>query len=132
LLLCLNYHEDISDEQLFGEHEAFGRRFGGGGGAVESATPQAANDRIRVGYLSPDFFSHSVSFFIMPVLAHHDRSRFAVTCFSDVRRADAVTGLIRARADVWRETTALSDDLLAQQIVADRIDVLVDLAGHTL
>lgn len=31
---------------------------------------------LRIGYLSPDFFTHSVSYFIEPLLMHHDSSNF--------------------------------------------------------
>lgn len=33
---------------------------------------------IRVGYLSPDFFTHSVSYFIEGILANHDKEKFVV------------------------------------------------------
>jgi predicted O-linked N-acetylglucosamine transferase (SPINDLY family) len=131
LLLCLNYHEAWSDDRLFAEHEAFGRLYSGDE-SPPPVDPGARDAPPRIGYLSPDFFSHSVPLFILPVLSHHDRSRVHVTCYSDVRKADEVTALCRGRADAWRETTQLNDDELARQILADRIDILVDLAGHTL
>jgi protein O-GlcNAc transferase len=130
LLLCLNYHDAYSPEQIADEHRAFGRRFG-------LAKPQALrrtaspDGRIRIGYLSPDFRQHSVAFFIWPVLQQHDRERFEVTCYSDVMAADAVTELLMHRPERWRVTAGMSDDELAAIIERDQIDIFVELAGHT-
>jgi predicted O-linked N-acetylglucosamine transferase (SPINDLY family) len=86
---------------------------------------------LRVGYVSPDLYQHSVAFFLEPILAHHDRSRFEPIVYSDTARPDAVTARLRARAAAWHEVRGLSDDQLARRIAASEIDVLIDLAGHT-
>ena len=54
-----------------------------------------------------------------------------VHCYAEVPAPDAVTERFRALADHWRSTVGLSDEELAAQIRRDRIDILVDLAGHT-
>ena len=58
-------------------------------------------------------------------------STIELYCYAEVPAEDAVTQRFRALADHWRSTVGLSDADLAQQIRNDRIDVLVDLAGHT-
>jgi predicted O-linked N-acetylglucosamine transferase (SPINDLY family) len=90
-----------------------------------------ANERIRVGYLSPNFYQHSVAYFFEPLIANHDRSRFEIFCYSDVENEDSVTERIREHATVWRDSLNLPDNALAKQIMHDRIHILVDLAGHT-
>lgn len=89
------------------------------------------DDRIRVGYVSPDFRTHSVSYFFLPLLTRHDHRYFEIYCYSAVRRPDRVTDQIRALSDHWRTTLYRSDEEVAQQIRTDQIDILVDLAGHT-
>jgi protein O-GlcNAc transferase len=84
-----------------------------------------------VGYLSPNFRHHSVAFFIEPVLEHHDRSHFHVFAYSDVYSGDAVTQRIAGKVETWRDVSRLGTDQIAAQILEDKIDVLVDLAGHT-
>ena len=44
---------------------------------------------------------------------------------------DAATDRFRAFADHWRSTVGNSDADMAEMVRRDRIDVLVDLAGHT-
>ena len=87
--------------------------------------------RLRVGYVSPDFRQHAVALFAEPLLAAHDRSAVELHCYAEVPAPDAVTERFRAIADHWHSTVGLSDAELAEQIRRDRIDVLVDLAGHT-
>lgn len=87
--------------------------------------------RLSVGYLSPDFRTHSVAWFIEPVLEHHDRTAVEVCCYHTLRDADATTARLRALADRWCDAGAMDDAALARRIRDDGIDVLVDLAGHT-
>jgi predicted O-linked N-acetylglucosamine transferase (SPINDLY family) len=132
LLYDLHYDSEVSPAELFDAHLRWARKHAD---PLTAAARPHANDRdpdrrLRVGYVSADFRKHPVARFQEPVLANHDRAAFEVFCYSDVRRADAVTERLRSYADVWRETAGLSDAQLAEAIRADAIDVLVDLAGH--
>lgn len=91
--------------------------------------------RLRIGYVSPDFCSHAVANFIAPVLAAHDREAVDVFCYAEVKTPDAVTERLRGLVgglERWRDTTGISDRELAAMVRADGIDILVDLAGHTV
>jgi predicted O-linked N-acetylglucosamine transferase (SPINDLY family) len=129
-LMCLSYDPDIDGPTLLGEH----RRWAA---AHERPVPSetvvdAEPDRvIRIGYVSADFWTHSVAYFIEPVLARHDRSAFHVTCYADVEAPDETTARLRGLSDRWRDTRGVDDAALYDQIEADDIDILVDLAGHT-
>ncbi len=87
--------------------------------------------RIRLAYVSSDFRQHSVAHFILPVLAHHDRERFEVFAYHTHRRVDELTQRVRQHAEHFRHAANLNDDQLGDQILADQIDVLVDLNGLT-
>jgi protein O-GlcNAc transferase len=81
--------------------------------------------------VSPDLRSHSVAFFVEPLLKTHDRARFDVFCYADVRHPDAVTERLKGLTDHWRDIVGLDDVEVARLICEDRVDILVDLAGHT-
>jgi predicted O-linked N-acetylglucosamine transferase (SPINDLY family) len=66
------------------------------------------------------------------IIREHDRSQFEVFCYSAVNRPDAVTDFIRQHTDHWKEIAQLDDPALAQTIRDDEIDVLVDLALHSV
>jgi predicted O-linked N-acetylglucosamine transferase (SPINDLY family) len=88
--------------------------------------------RLRVGYLSADFHSHATAFLAAGVFEAHDRSRFEIVGYSTgpddgspmrARLEAAFGGLVDTRG--WPA------ERLAARIRDDRIDILVDLKGHT-
>ena len=87
--------------------------------------------RVKIGYVSADFRKHSAALSFRPVLLNHDRSQFEITCYSSSHGEDEITEDFRRSADCWRDVTQLSDERLCQQIGDDRIDILVDLSGHS-
>ncbi len=87
--------------------------------------------RLRVGYLSPDFRAHTVAYYIEPLLAAHDREAVEIHCYAEIATGDETSRRFEALADGWCLTKGMSDEALAERIRGDRIDVLVDLAGHT-
>jgi len=94
------------------------------------------NDRdperpLRVGYLSADFKAHAVSMFIEPLLARHDSARVVVHCYDNAPSADDVAKRLRSYGAMWREVNRLDGDGFRRQVLADGIDVLVELSGHT-
>ncbi|MBM3612241.1 MAG: tetratricopeptide repeat protein, partial [Alphaproteobacteria bacterium] len=130
LLLELNYRDDIGAAELTAEHRAWGQT------QAALARPAPARDpdpgrRLRVGFVSADFFGHSVAFFLRPLLERLDARAVEIVCYSDVRAPDAFTEAFRARAALWRVCAGQPDEAVADMVEADRIDILVDLAGHT-
>ncbi len=131
LIALLNYIPGRGARDIYAEHLEFARRYGRAADPRPYANGKEANRRLRVGYISGDFRDHSVAFFIEPVLEKHNRRAFEVFCYYNFPRGDAVTMRLKALADQWRDVAALDDGALVDLIRADRIDILVDLSGHT-
>lgn len=87
--------------------------------------------RLRVAYISSDLYLHAVSYFMEPVLAAHDRERVELFVYAANTKSDAVTARLQKLVEHWVPVADLPHEALAQRIVADGIDVLVDLGGHT-
>jgi predicted O-linked N-acetylglucosamine transferase (SPINDLY family) len=87
--------------------------------------------RIVLGYVSSDLKKHSAAFGVSPMLKHHDRTRFEVICYSCSPTEDDVTRYFEGMADRWRSASRWSDDHLTEQIRADKVDILIDLSGHS-
>ena len=137
LLLNFFYASSLSPERIRAEHERWARAATRAAEATLCALPAKAAarpraTRLRIGYLSPDVCAHSVAFFFEPVLARHDRESFEVHCFSTGPQRDAVTQRLRALAEHWHDVHALDDADLFAVIARADLDILVDLAGHTL
>jgi predicted O-linked N-acetylglucosamine transferase (SPINDLY family) len=89
------------------------------------------NRKLRIGYVSGDFTGHVVGRNLLPLFREHDRSHFEIYCYANLAKEDAYTPRFRSHADSWRDILPLTDAQTAELIRADKIDVLVDLAGHT-
>jgi predicted O-linked N-acetylglucosamine transferase (SPINDLY family) len=131
LLACWNYLPDIDLDALFAEHCNWAKQH-----AVATPTIHHDGNRdlerpLRIGYVSPDFRRHPVADFLRPIFTHHDRRAFEVFAYAEVVVPDAVTAFFQTKADGWRSTHGLSDTQICEQVRADKIDILVDLAGHT-
>lgn len=129
LLMCLCYDPKVGAAETVAMHRDWAARH-----APERPVepfPEWEEGPLRIGYLSPDLRDHSVAFFVDSLFAHHDPDRVAVHCYSDTARPDAVTDRLRAHVPHWRDVFADDDEALYRRIRDDRIQVLVDLAGHT-
>lgn len=98
--------------------------------AVSFANTREAGRRLRVGYVSSDFYEHPVGRNLEPVLAHRDREGFEVVAYADVVREDATTARLKGLVDRWQNVAGLSDAAVAERVRADGIDILVILAGR--
>jgi predicted O-linked N-acetylglucosamine transferase (SPINDLY family) len=133
LLFNLNYRADLSAEEIFAEYVRWdeSQTASFGGPATSHRNSPDPGRRLRIGYVSPNFGEHAVATFMLPLMEAHDRERFEIFCYAEVRNPDAATVRARGIADHWISTVGLSDDALAERVRTDGIDILVDLAGHS-
>jgi protein O-GlcNAc transferase len=133
-ILALHSSDRVSPEEIVAVIREWGARFSRehAASAPSAVRPDAGPpERLRVGFVSGDFRAHSVAHFFEPILSARDRGAFTYVLYSNFHAQDAVTQRLRASADEWRDIWQLTDDAVIELIRADRIDVLVDLSGHT-
>lgn len=127
------YVDDRSPEQLAAQHRQLCAAIEQALPATTSFTNSRDPDRpLRIGLVSGDFHrQHPVNLFMLPLLERLNRQQFPVTVFHTGTMHDAYTARARQAARHWIEAGTLDDRALHQQIGAEQIDVLIDLAGHT-
>jgi predicted O-linked N-acetylglucosamine transferase (SPINDLY family) len=134
LLQTLHYLPDVTPADIAAAHAEYGVRHAA---PLRSAWRPHGNDRdpnrpLRLGLVSPDFGRHPVGFLLVRAVEALTGRPGEVYCYADRRvPPDDLTARFRAAASVWRESTRLTDEQLTEQVRADAIDVLIDLAGHT-
>jgi protein O-GlcNAc transferase len=134
-IMALHNSDRISPERIDAAIREWGAFFSLEHPASAPFTAHPGTDRpehLRVGFVSGDFRTHSVAHFFEPILNSHDRGAFTYVLYSNSHLQDGVTQRLRASADAWRDVWQLTDDALIEQIHRDRIDILVDLSGHTV
>jgi len=159
-----NYRVPPDRDKLIQQHKNFGRlldiseRFQKFTHARPIVTPgkptpgRGKDGRLRVGFISSDLRSHSVTFFLEPILRQLDRSRYEIVCYQTLMKSDDTTRRLQALVAAerlpdpdnppalnetgptrnWRKVTTTDWSAFARQIVEDRIDILFDLNGLTL
>jgi protein O-GlcNAc transferase len=133
LLFSMNFYSRYDAQTIISEHLEFTKKI------IEPLsihTGEYNNERVlarrlKIGYVSPDFRRHSVAYFIEPVLINHDKEHFEVFCYSNSTITDEVTRRIQEYSSQWRTIVGMSDENVADLIRNDKIDILIDLAGHT-
>lgn len=161
LLLTMNYSERVSREEQFAAHVEYGRRFAPAQTVAQGAQPPSSPGpmtdpppagpsgapatgilpvvparqpeamALRIGFMSADLRDHAVARFVEPLIDHLPAEGFEVFCYSSHDRPDAVSARLRAKVAGWHDILDLDDTKVADRVRRDRIDVLVDLAGHT-
>lgn len=99
---------------------------------AQSARPDADPERrLRIGYISTDFNTHSAATTFAAAIFHRDTDRFHVTCYDTRNWQDGFNRRFRAAADAWHAVDGQTEASIADLVRRDRIDILVDLSGHT-
>lgn len=128
-IFSANYCEDVSD----GEWQELYRGYRQ---LLKDIVPQKLSlphrhDKIRVGYLSGDVRSHPVADFLRPLLEYHNSEKFFAYLYQANACGDNITQVLQKWADCVQIVSDMTDREIAEKIVADEIDVLIDLSGHT-
>ena len=89
-----------------------------------------SHEKIRIGYVSGDLCTHAVGLLMADFLEAHDRKNFEIYAY-DYSPEDGTTYRERLKKcfDTIRFVHQLDDLQVAQQVVKDEIDVLIDLHG---
>jgi predicted O-linked N-acetylglucosamine transferase (SPINDLY family) len=99
--------------------------------AARTVSPPAT-DKIRVGYFSPDFREHAVSYLTAGLFEAHDRSAFETTAFAFGPAADGdMRKRLEAAFDTFIDVGHMTDLEIVKLARARGIDIAVDLAGYT-
>lgn len=132
LLFHLHQLSTLDPGVLFEAHKKWGRVFAPERRAKKDhSNNRNPERRLRVGYISPDFRRTSVAYFFESLLDGHDRGVVDVYGYGNVEFQDSVTERLRQKFDCYHNIYGMDDKKSADLIENDRIDILVDLAGHT-
>jgi protein O-GlcNAc transferase len=135
LLLGLNYIYDGNARVICDAHLEWGRMFQTSFPKMQQVPQRRNHPKIRVGYVSPDLFVHSVSYFAEAPIKSHNMDEFHVTVYSVCPNPDAKTrrlrGEVQAAGGIWKDVPQLNEAQLAKLVRDDEIDILIDLTGHT-
>jgi predicted O-linked N-acetylglucosamine transferase (SPINDLY family) len=127
-LMCEQFRAGVTPERLLDLSRNWDARHAKT--PPEPLPPNPRGEKLRVGFVAPDFCRAPVGYFIVGLLENLPRDVAAVL-YSDTPVPDDLTARIRRAAGTWREMRGMSHADFAAAVRADGIEVLIDLAGHT-
>jgi tetratricopeptide (TPR) repeat protein len=131
-LMAAQYVPGVGAASLAGLHAQWEQRVGAALSPSRSvATGPDPERRLHVGLVSADLHEHPVGYFLIRAIEAHDPAQVEYVAYAGSDSSDAVARRFRAAIPAWRSIAAWSDAMLAKEVRRDRIDVLIDLAGHT-
>lgn len=124
-----NLHfEEHSAKDMLAAAQGYGTLFAGVKRYGHHARP--VHEKLRIGYISPDFCRHVVACFSQAFISSFDDNRFSVYVYADCQ-PDDVTRMMMMYPVNWRNVYGRTATDKAALIYRDEIDILVDLSGHT-
>lgn len=93
----------------------------------------ASNDKIRIAYISSDFYDHATTQLLAGVIENHDRSTFEISAFSFSPNDNSAARerIVKAFGDNFYDVNNLSNTQIAQMLADKSIDIAIDLKGMT-
>ncbi len=132
LLLYMHYIPQSTREDIWKLHQTYSNLFEPKNIELRPYLTEIRKDRkIRIGIVSSDLRKHSVAYFIEPLLSHADKENYDYYCYANVKVPDSFSKRIADMSTKWQSILQLSDVEAAELIRHDKIDILVDLGGHT-
>ena len=135
LLYALSVDPEASNDEYFRAALAFGDSLAHAAEKpfsdwLVSLDGQAVR-RLRVGLVSGKLCNNPVGYFLESVLAHIDPTKIELVAYATSAREDELSLRIRPYFAQWESIVGMERMRVAQKIHGDRIDILVDLNGHT-
>jgi predicted O-linked N-acetylglucosamine transferase (SPINDLY family) len=132
MLMNLHYLDELDRTTTHDAHVRYGQIYGTQvEGRWDHDNPLDPDRPLRIGFVSPDFRAHSVNYFFESVLKGRQGNDLQLYGYGTIQRPDDVTQRTIDQFDGYCNALGTGDSELAERIQKDRIDILVDLAGHT-
>lgn len=134
LIFSMMYASDVQPEEILAEAKAYDAMHCR---PLVPSEPRAFGNapiparKLRIGFVSGDLRDHAVAYFVEPVWQELDREQFEIHAYYTHFVTDHVTRRLKGLATRWHNVGTFSEEKLHAQILADGIDILVDLSGHT-
>lgn len=133
MVFALNYQSEIDRDRISKAHRIWGDRQLHQfplSARRSKITPQPGQP-IRIGLISSDFYQHPVGRYAVLLCSHLNRVEFSPIVYNSGRRNDTLTSHLQSIVSDWRDISNQTDEEVLDQIKSDRIDILLDLSGHT-
>jgi protein O-GlcNAc transferase len=134
LLFSLSHSIGISPENLYLEHLKFGEIFESNNLVKPHfyLNDRTENRTLKIGIVSADLRNHAVASFFEPVF--HlllQMNTLSLHVYDNGGPEDVVSKRMKEKSSNWTNISSMTDEAFSELVSGERIDVLIDLSGHT-
>ncbi|MCG8372579.1 MAG: FkbM family methyltransferase, partial [Balneolales bacterium] len=130
-LMAIHYNPERTKQEIFDAHLLWDQHFAPKERPVrpvpENIHPQK---KLRVGFLSGGFRKHPVGWMIVRAIENLPDDQIEVYGYTTHSMHDAITARIQEKSKKWTSVIGYNDEVVANLIREDEIDILVELSGH--
>ncbi|WP_228462136.1 sulfotransferase [Alloalcanivorax profundimaris] len=126
-----HYNPALSGEDIAGVIRRWHDHFSPPERPTRPDTGRAPHRLINIGLLSAGLRGHPVGQMITSALEQLPSDAFQLIAYSTNDTEDHITQRLRRLCTRWHRMQGYSDDILEARLREDRVDILIDLSGHT-
>ncbi len=129
LLFAMHYVSRYSNDDLYNAAIEWSKKYIHAPSRVAHTNERVFDRKLRIGYVSADFREHPVTYAIYSIFKNFNPDKFEIYAYASNRAED----LPRSKYPKvnWHSIAALPDEDAAKLIESHKIDILIDLSGHT-
>ncbi len=127
-LYVLNLTKGITQQTMKAKHVEWADRHQN---SISTKFKKSDHSILTIGLVSPDLRNHPVGLLVYPFLRYHNPKELRIVCFSDLKQEDPLSKLLKNHSDAWYSCNGKSNETVTEIIQREKVDVLIDLAGHT-
>ncbi|MBT4890430.1 MAG: tetratricopeptide repeat protein, partial [Rhodospirillales bacterium] len=131
LIFYMSFLSQFTIQNIYEEARNWNTQNAYKGGPLKHHNTPEPDRTLRIGLVSNELNAHSVSYFLINIFSEIDTNKFQIYAYATSPVEDAQTHRIQSVVSNWRKVSDYDDDQLATIILADEIDILIDLSGHT-
>ncbi|MBL1269213.1 MAG: tetratricopeptide repeat protein [Halomonas sp.] len=130
IITTYHYDPDKTGEEINELCKQWDSKYPPATACSQARSNEKDNKRLRIGLISDGFRGHPVGRMITTALLEVSKQQIAFYFYSTNNARDGITERLKTVAEKWVSVQPLKDEQVAEQIVNDEIDILIDLAGH--
>ena len=133
-LASMNYPSNINQKDYYKECIKLGEKFEKYSKFSTYNDNTSLNKKAKIGFLSGDFRSHSVNFFLQDVIKKIDKEKFYTIGLSNLelkKHHEVITKFYQNQFDEWHDIIDYNDEKLVDFTRSLNLDILIDLNGFT-
>ncbi|MFT5299627.1 MAG: protein O-GlcNAc transferase [Mariniblastus sp.] len=133
LLNTMLYESSIGGDKLLEESKLWNSKHASDAQTFQDihTRDKSCNRKLRIGFVSPGLEAHPFGQLATSMFLSYDQAKFDFVVYDDHATYETHQRRVIDERGKLKSVSGLSNRKLANEVLADKIDILIDLAGHS-